>query len=94
MDINSLGGDFNQFVGQLSGLGMQVTASSSAYGIAEGWVPVAELPTIARLPQTEAGSPIFAPIVDLVAFPGLSGGRLQRAGDARWGPTPRARSTG
>ena len=58
MDINSLGGDFNSFVTQLSSLGMQVTDTSAAYGIVEGWVPLAELPTIARLPQTEAGQPI------------------------------------
>jgi hypothetical protein len=66
MDIKSLGGDFNQFVATLTGLGMDVTASSSAYGIAEGFVPVAELPTIAESPQTMCGSPILAPILSAV----------------------------
>ena len=62
MDIKSLGGDFGQFVSQLTNLGMQVTASSADYGIVEGWVPPAELPTIAQLPQTMSGSPIEVPI--------------------------------
>jgi hypothetical protein len=63
MDIKSLGGNFDQFVSQLTNLGMQVTASSSEYGIVEGYVPPAELPTIARLPQTMSGTPIYIPIV-------------------------------
>jgi large repetitive protein len=71
IDVNSLGGDFNQFVSTLQSLGMQVTASSSTYGIAEGWVPIAELPTIAQLPQTEAGSPMYVPIAH--AFQGFQG---------------------
>jgi hypothetical protein len=45
MDINSLGGDFNAFVSQLKSLGVVVTASSADYGIVEGDVPIAELPT-------------------------------------------------
>jgi large repetitive protein len=58
----------------LTNLGMQVTASSSAYGIAEGWVPVPELPTIAQLPQTMTGSPIDAPILNaLGGFQGFQG---------------------
>ena len=93
MDINSLGGDFNQFVSQLSSLGMQVTDTSSAYGIVEGWVPIAELPTIARLPQTEAGHAIAAP-VDHACVHGLSRGWPTTSRRRRWGPTPCVRRPG
>jgi large repetitive protein len=67
MDIKSLGGDFGQFVSQLTNLGMQVTASSADYGIVEGWVPPAELSTIARLPQTMSGSPIEVPMLSTIS---------------------------
>lgn len=80
MDINSLGGNFSQYVNQLTSLGMVVTATSSDYGIVEGWVPVAALPTIARLPQTEAGSPIHAPIRHVAsAFQGYQGTAYNQA---------------
>jgi large repetitive protein len=74
MDVKSSGGNFNQFVSQLTNLGMQVTASSTEYGIVEGWVPPAELPTIAQLPQTMAGSPIYVPILSATGgFQGYQG---------------------
>ncbi len=77
MDIKSLGGDFGQFVSQLTNLGMQVTASSADYGIVEGWVPPGELPTIARMPQTMSGSPIEEPLLsttgsDFQAYQGIA----------------------
>ena len=71
MDIKNLGGDFNQFESQLTSLGMQVTSTSATYAVVEGWVPVGELETIARLPQTMSGSPILYPI--LSSFQGFQG---------------------
>ena len=71
MDVDSLGGDFNQFIAKLSSLGMQVTDTSSDFGIVEGYVPVAELPTVARLPQTESGRAI--PASTSHAFQGYQG---------------------
>ena len=51
MEVKSLGGDFNQFVTQLTDLGMQITASSAYYGLVDGFVPVNELPAIANAPD-------------------------------------------
>ncbi len=64
IEVRSLGGDFSQFQSQLQELGMQVQASSSYYGVVAGWVPVNELPTIARLPQTMAGESDYKPFLN------------------------------
>src|SRR5262249_39525338 len=48
--LKSLGGDFNQFTSSLQSLGMQITASSAFYGLAEGWLPINQLVTVAQLP--------------------------------------------
>ncbi len=61
MEVKSLGGDFGQFQTQLQDLGMQVMASSSYYGVVDGWAPVNELPTIARLAQTQSGQANYKP---------------------------------
>jgi hypothetical protein len=61
IDLKSLGGDFNQFKTQLVDLGVHVTASSSTYGVVEGFAPISALPTIASMPQTEAGRAIYKP---------------------------------
>jgi len=64
VQVKSLGGNFNQFVTQLTDLGMQVTQSSSYYGLVDGYAPVSALPNIAQLPQTEAGAPLYKPEVN------------------------------
>jgi hypothetical protein len=56
------GGDFNQFLSQLTEVGMNVTTSSSYYALVDGYAPVNELPTIAELAQTQSGSVITRPI--------------------------------
>jgi large repetitive protein len=61
VQVKSLGGDFNQFVTSLKDVGMNITTSSSYYGLAEGWAPVNALPTIAELDQTEAGQAAYYP---------------------------------
>ena len=60
--LKSLGGDFSQYVSQLTDVGMQVTASSAYYGLVDGYVPVNELPTIAELNQTQSGQANFYPV--------------------------------
>ena len=62
MSIKSLGGDFNQFLTQLTDVGMQITDSSTAYDLAVAYVPINELPTIAELPQTWSGEIAIKPI--------------------------------
>ena len=63
MQVKSLGGDFNQFLTQLTDVGMQITASSAYYGLVDGFVPINDLPTVAEMRQTEAGQPIYYPSV-------------------------------
>jgi hypothetical protein len=62
LQLKSLGGDFSQFVTQLQDVGLHVVNSSAYYGVVDGWAPVNALPTIAELPQTEAGQALFHPI--------------------------------
>jgi hypothetical protein len=62
VQLKSLGGDFSQFVSQLTDVGMNVTASSASYGLVDGYVPVNELPTIAEMNQTQSGQANYYPI--------------------------------
>ena len=62
LQLKSLGGDFSQFVSTLQDAGMQVTTTSSYYGLVEGYAPVNALPTIAELPQTQSGQANIYPI--------------------------------
>ena len=41
---------------------MQITNSSAYDGMVDGWGPIGELPTIARLPQTMSGEALQYPI--------------------------------
>lgn len=67
--INSGGNDFNALLTSLKNLGMQVSASSATYGLIEGYVPINQLPTVARLPQTMSGHPIYTPSI---AYKGIA----------------------
>ncbi len=62
LQLKSLGGDFSQFVSQLQNVGMQVTTTSSYYGLVEGYAPINDLPTIAELPQTQSGQANYKPV--------------------------------
>jgi large repetitive protein len=62
LEVKSLGGDFNQFVTQLTNVGMQIQNSSATYGLVSGYAPVNELPTIAQLNQTQSGVANYKPI--------------------------------
>ncbi len=62
IQLSSLGGDFGSFTSQLTSLGVQITNSSAYYGMVDGWAPIGELPTIARLPQTMSGEALQYPI--------------------------------
>ncbi len=75
-------GNFSQFLTQLTDAGMQITDSSAAYDLVEGYVPINELPTIAELPQTWSGQIAITPIAYAARL--VSRCRVQRGrnGDA------------
>lgn len=54
-------GDFRTFKNALVNLGMQVTAENAAKGIVEGFLPIAQIPTAVRIPQTVGIDPIYQP---------------------------------
>jgi hypothetical protein len=55
--------DFSTLVTELQIAGMQITASSATYGLVEGMLPIASLPTIAGLPQAASVMPMFQPLL-------------------------------
>jgi hypothetical protein len=55
-------GDYGALSSSLNDLGMQVTASSATYAEVDGYLPIAQLPAVAALPQTLSASPIYKPI--------------------------------
>jgi hypothetical protein len=56
--------DFNTLITELQSDGMQILDSDFTYGLIEGMLPIAQLPTIAQLPQTLSVVPMFNPIVE------------------------------
>jgi hypothetical protein len=55
--------DFATIVADAESLGLQVTDASNAYDIVVGFLPIAELPSVAQLP----GSPSITPLLDPTA---------------------------
>ncbi len=64
IQLKMLGGDFSQYVSQLTNVGMNVTTTSAAYGLVEGFAPVNELPTLAAMSQTQSGQANEKPVYD------------------------------
>jgi hypothetical protein len=62
LSVKSLGGDFNQFVSELTNAGLSIVDTSATYGIVDGYAPINELPTIAELPQTQSGQIAYTPV--------------------------------
>ena len=58
---DSNAGDFNTFVAALQSAGMQITDSSAQYGVVDGFLPVAQLPAVASLPDAPAVMPLYQP---------------------------------
>jgi hypothetical protein len=58
VDIQSTPGAFPNLVTELTSLGMQIQSSSASYDTVVGFLPIAQLPTAAQLPQTLSISPI------------------------------------
>ena len=53
--------DFNTFVATLQSAGMQITDSSAQYGVVDGFLPVAQLPSVASLSDAPAVMPLYQP---------------------------------
>ncbi len=77
LNVKSLGGDFSQFVTQLTNVGMQITTTSAPYAMVDGYVPVNELPSIAKLSQTMSGELAYRP--QLGASPVFQGAAYNEA---------------
>ena len=56
-------GDFNTQIAQLQGVGMKITATNAKLGIVEGYLPISELPAIARDGYISNIAPIYKPII-------------------------------
>jgi len=54
--------DFNTLVTELQNAGMQITTSSATYGVVAGLLPIAELPSVAALPQTPSMTALMQPV--------------------------------
>jgi hypothetical protein len=62
VDVNGTGA-FNTFVTSLQDLGMQISASSASFMLAEGTVPISQLATLGLMPQTLDVTPVYKPSV-------------------------------
>ena len=60
VDVHAFG-DLTPFVATLKNLGMQVEQVSSQYNVVEGLIPIAQLPTLANLPQIVDVTAIYVP---------------------------------
>jgi hypothetical protein len=54
--------DFNTLLTQLQSDGLQVTSDSATYGIIDGMLPIAQLPTVAQLSSSASVTPMFQPM--------------------------------
>jgi hypothetical protein len=55
--------DFNTLVSALQSAGMQITISSAQYGTVVGFLPVAQLPTVAALSDAPSVMPLFQQVM-------------------------------
>jgi hypothetical protein len=60
-------GDFNTLTTELLSDGMQILVSDPTYGIVEGMIPIAQLPTVAQVPQSVSITPMLNPILQSAA---------------------------
>jgi hypothetical protein len=59
-------GNFNTLTIELQNAGMQIVESDATYGLIEGMLPIAQLPTVAQLPQTQSITPMIRAISAVV----------------------------
>lgn len=63
VDVNGQG-DFSGFLGTLRNLGMNITASSAKYELAEGDVAISQLAILGAIPQVLDVSPVYKPTLN------------------------------
>ncbi len=56
----------------LVNLGMQIVGTDSTYGIFSGWLPINDLPTLARMPQVISAAPLFKPVAKYTGYQGIA----------------------
>ncbi len=56
--------DFATMLVDAESLGLQVTVSSAAYGIVDGFLPIAALPAAAQLPSSPSLTPLLYPLTN------------------------------
>ena len=84
LDVNWNGsGDFNAYVNSLKNIGMQVSTASTVYGVAEGYLPIAQLPTVAADPRTLGLSPVYKPLTGFQGIANNEGDAALKADQAR-----------
>ncbi len=71
VDVNTWG-NFTTAETSLVNLGMQVFGSDPKYGIISGWMPINELPTLARMPQVISAAPLFKPVARYTGYQGIA----------------------
>jgi hypothetical protein len=61
VDIRTSAANFNTMLGEMEQLGMQVTATAPQVGVIEGFLPIAQLPTVAGNAGLAGMNPIYKP---------------------------------
>ena len=65
VDIRINPSSFNLVVGQLQGIGFVVTASLPQNGLVEGYLPISQLPVVARNGLVTSLAPIYKPVTNV-----------------------------
>ena len=76
-------GDYSTFATSLRDLGMQISASDPTYMLAEGYLPISQLPAVAQAPQTLSLQPNDRPITQSVGAANNQGDASLQANTAR-----------
>jgi hypothetical protein len=63
IQVHFSGTDFAAFMAALQSDGLQIIDSDPTFGIVEGMLPIAQLPTVAQIPQTLSITPMYKPMV-------------------------------
>ncbi|AMV39418.1 Ig-like domain-containing protein [Planctomyces sp. SH-PL62] len=69
-------GDLNALQKTVKNLGMQVTSSSTTYGMINGWLPINQLYTTSQIPSLVSGRPIYKPEA---SYQGLANNQAQQS---------------
>lgn len=82
LDVSGVG-DFNALQTTLRNQGMQITGVDPVRRIVEGFLPIAQLPTIAANPQVSGILPVYKPFLNSVGSASNQGERVLKADTAK-----------